>query len=205
MNKALETNMNRNDENPNLREDAHLGSAVAVLELCSVARGIEVADSILWESDIEMLFSEPVQPGKYVMLFTGSVDDLTSAIDKGMSLAGGDLVDQLLLPQVHEQVELGLRRRGNINGQIDALGIVETTTVASAVQAADAALKQATVDLLELRIANGLGGKSYFTVTGEVSDVRASVTVGAGIASERGMLARDVVIPRPHADLVRHL
>ncbi len=197
--------MNRNDENPNLREDAHLGSAVAVLELCSVARGIEVADSILWESDIEMLFSEPVQPGKYVMLFTGSVDDLTSAIDKGMSLAGGDLVDQLLLPQVHEQVELGLRRRGNINGQIDALGIVETTTVASAVQAADAALKQATVDLLELRIANGLGGKSYFTVTGEVSDVRASVTVGAGIASERGMLARDVVIPRPHADLVRHL
>lgn len=205
MNKALETNMNRNDENPNLREDAHLGSAVAVLELCSVARGIEVADSILWESDIEMLFSEPVQPGKYVMLFTGSVDDLRSAIDKGTSLAGGDLVDQLLLPQVHEQVELGLRRRGNINGQIDALGIVETTTVASAVQAADAALKQATVDLLELRIANGLGGKSYFTVTGEVSDVRASVTVGAGIASERGMLARDVVIPRPHADLVRHL
>lgn len=197
--------MNRNDENPNLREDAHLGSAVAVLELCSVARGIEVADSILWESDIEMLFSEPVQPGKYVMLFTGSVDDLRSAIDKGTSLAGGDLVDQLLLPQVHEQVELGLRRRGNINGQIDALGIVETTTVASAVQAADAALKQATVDLLELRIANGLGGKSYFTVTGEVSDVRASVTVGAGIASERGMLARDVVIPRPHADLVRHL
>ena len=197
--------MNRNDENPNLREDAHLGSAVAVLELCSVARGIEVADSILWESDIEMLFSEPVQPGKYVMLFTGSVDDLTSAIDKGTSLAGGDLVDQLLLPQVHEQVELGLRRRGNINGQIDALGIVETTTVASAVQAADAALKQATVDLLELRIANGLGGKSYFTVTGEVSDVRAAVTVGAGIASERGMLARDVVIPRPHADLVRHL
>jgi microcompartment protein CcmL/EutN len=205
VNKALETNMNRNDENPNLREDAHLGSAVAVLELCSVARGIEVADSILWESDIEMLFSEPVQPGKYVMLFTGSVDDLRSAIDKGTSLAGGDLVDQLLLPQVHEQVELGLRRRGNINGQIDALGIVETTTVASAVQAADAALKQATVDLLELRIANGLGGKSYFTVTGEVSDVRASVTVGAGIASERGMLARDVVIPRPHADLVRHL
>ena len=197
--------MNRNDENPNLRDDAHVGSAVAVLELCSVARGIEVADSILWESDIEMLFSEPVQPGKYVMLFTGSVEDLASAIDRGVSLAEGDLVDQLLLPQVHEQVELGLRRRGNINGQIDALGVVETTTVAAAVQAADAALKQATVDLLELRIANGLGGKSYFTVTGEVSDVRASVTVGAGIASEREMLARDVVIPRPHVDLVRHL
>jgi microcompartment protein CcmL/EutN len=111
----------------------------------------------------------------------------------------------LLLQQVHEQVELGLRRRGNIEGQIDALGVVETTTVAAAVQAADAALKQATVDLLELRIANGLGGRSYFTLTGEVSDVRAAVTVAASVASERGMLARDVVIPRPHSDLVRHL
>jgi microcompartment protein CcmL/EutN len=126
-------------------------------------------------------------------------------MERGSSLAGGDLVDQLLLQQVHEQVELGLRRRGNIEGQIDALGVVETTTVAAAVQAADAALKQATVDLLELRIANGLGGRSYFTLTGEVSDVRAAVTVAASVASERGMLARDVVIPRPHSDLVRHL
>lgn len=197
--------MNRNDENPNLRDDAHLGAAVAVLELSSVARGIEVADAILWEADIEVLFSEPVQPGKYVILFTGGVQDLTSAMELGAAKAGGDLVDRLLLPQVHEQVELGLRRRGNINGQIDALGVVETTTVAAAVEAADAALKQATVDLLELRIANGLGGKSYFTMTGEVSDVRAAVMRGASIAAERGMLAREVVIPRPHVDLVRHL
>ena len=197
--------MNRNDENPNLRDDAHLGAAVAVLELSSVARGIEVADAILWEANIEVLFSEPVQPGKYVILFTGGVQDLTSAMELGAAKAGGDLVDRLLLPQVHEQVELGLRRRGNINGQIDALGVVETTTVAAAVEAADAALKQATVDLLELRIANGLGGKSYFTMTGEVSDVRAAVMRGASIASERGMLAREVVIPRPHVDLVRHL
>lgn len=197
--------MNRNDNNPALRDDAHMGAAVAVLELSSVARGIEVADSILWESEIEMLFSEPVQPGKYVMLFTGSVDDLRSAMERGVATAGGDLVDQLLLPQVHEQVELGLRRRGNIEGQIDALGVIETTSVTSAIMAADAALKQATVDLLELRIANGLGGKSYFTLTGEVSDVRAAVTTAASLAAERGMLARDVVIPRPHDDLVRHL
>lgn len=197
--------MNRNDENPNLRDDAHLGAAVAVLELSSVARGIEVADAILWEAEIEVLFSEPVQPGKYVILFTGGVQDLSSAMERGAAAAGGDLVDSLLLPQIHEQVELGLRRRGHINGQIDALGVVETTTVASAVASADAALKQSTVDLLELRIANGLGGKSYYTLTGEVSDVRAAVMRGASIASERGMLARDVVIPRPHGDLVQHL
>lgn len=197
--------MNRNDRNPELRSEVGLGPAIGLLELCSVARGIEVADAILWEAQIELLFAEPVHPGKYVMLFTGSIDDVLSALRRGEEMAGSDLVDRLLIQQVHEQIEVGLRREGKINGQLDALGVVETTTVASAILAADAALKRATVDLLELRIANGLGGKSYFTLTGEVSDVRSAVMAGASLAQERGLLARDVVVPRPHPDLVRHL
>jgi microcompartment protein CcmL/EutN len=111
----------------------------------------------------------------------------------------------MLIQQVHEQVLLGLQRSGKINGTLDALGIIETSTVASAVLAADAALKTAAVDLLELRIANGLGGKSFFTLTGEVSDVRSAVMAGASSAAESGRLLRDVVIARPHVDLVRHL
>jgi microcompartment protein CcmL/EutN len=197
--------MNPNDRNPELRDEIALGPSIALFELCSVARGIEVADAILWESEIELLFSEPVHPGKYVVLFTGSVEALRSAVRVGLEVAGSDLVDHLLIPQVHEQVEAGLRRRGRIDGQIDALGIIETTTVASAVLAADAALKTATVDLLELRVANGLGGKSFVTLTGEVSDVRSAVAAGAALAQERGLLAREVVIARPHAELVRHL
>ncbi len=197
--------MNRNDRNPELRSDVAVGPAIGVLELCSVARGIEVADAILWEARIELLFAEPVQPGKYVMLFTGSIDDVAAGLRLGEQIAGTDLVDCLLIQQVHEQVELGLRRQGKLNGQLDALGIVETTTVASAILAADAALKRSTVDLLELRIANGLGGKSFFTLTGEVSDVRSAVMAGAAVAQERGLLAREVVVARPHPDLVRHL
>jgi microcompartment protein CcmL/EutN len=77
--------------------------------------------------------------------------------------------------------------------------------VASSILAADAALKTATVDLIDFRIANGLGGKSFFTITGEVSDVRSAVASGAKNAQERGLLAREVVIPRPHPELVRHL
>lgn len=197
--------MNRNDNNPALRDDEPLGPCIGLLELCSVARGIEVADSVLWEAEVEMLFAAPVQPGKYVMLFTGGVEDVGAAVERGASLAGPDLVDRLLIQQVHPQVEFGLRRQGHVSGTIDALGVVETNTVASAILAADAALKAATVDLLELRIANGLGGKSFFTLTGEVSDVRSGVAAGARGAEERGLLAREVVIPRPHAELVRHL
>jgi microcompartment protein CcmL/EutN len=197
--------MSHNDRNPIFRDDVSVEASIALLEVSSVARGIEVADSILWEADIELLFAEPVQPGKYVILFTGSVQDLASALRRGSEIAGGDLVDELLIEQVHEQVLLGLRRTGKINGVLDALGVVETTTVASSILAADLALKTAAIDLLELRIANGLGGKSFFTVTGEVSDVRSSIVAAAAQAQERGLLARDVIIPRPHVDLVRHL
>ena len=197
--------MTRNDMNPCL-PDGPLGPCIGLLELCSVARGVEVADAILWEAEIEVLFASPVQPGKYVMLFTGSVQDVGAALRRGVELAGSDLVDQLHITQVHSQVEDGLRRTGGqVNGDLDAIGVVETTTVASSILAADAALKTATVDLLDLRIANGLGGKSFFALTGEVSDVRSSVQAGARSAEESGTLARQVVIPRPHPELVRHL
>jgi microcompartment protein CcmL/EutN len=201
--------MTRNDVNPQLPDQTgapSIGPCIGLLELSSIARGVEVADAILWEADIEMLFASPVQPGKYVMLFTGSVQDVAAALRRGAEIAGSDLVDRLHIQQVHAQVEAGLRRNGGqINGALDAVGVVETTTVASSILAADAALKTATVDLLDLRIANGLGGKSFFTLTGEVSDVRSSVQAGAKLAEESGTLARQVVIPRPHPDLTKHL
>lgn len=198
--------MNRNDQNPEMRDDVAMDIAIGVLELCSIARGVEVADAVLKEAHVEMLFATPVQPGKYVMLFTGSVADVRASAARGAQLAAGDLVDQLVLSQVHEQVVPMLRRKGGkINGSLDAIGVIETNTVASTVSAADIALKTATVDLVDIRIANGLGGKSFFTLTGEVSDVRSSVAAGARMAQERGLLTREVVIPRPHPELVRHL
>jgi microcompartment protein CcmL/EutN len=197
--------MNRNDLNPELREVA-LAPCIGLLELCSVARGIEVADTVLWEARVEVLFATPVHPGKYVVLFTGSIDDVRAALRHGAEVAAADLVDQLIIPQVHEQVVPMLKRNGgHVKGELDAIGVVETNTVASAIVAADLALKTATVDLLELRIANGLGGKSFFTMTGEVSDVRSAVAAGARTASERGLLAREVVIARPHPELAFHL
>jgi microcompartment protein CcmL/EutN len=140
------------------------------------------------------------------MLFTGPVADVRSSVQRGAGLAGADLVDQLMIMQIHEQVVPMLRRKGGrINGTLDAIGVVETTTVAAAIASADIGLKAAGVDLIDIRIANGLGGKSFFMLTGEVSDVRSAVAAGARLAQERGLLAREVVIPMPHPELVRHL
>jgi microcompartment protein CcmL/EutN len=196
----------RNDFNPEFSDGLELGTSIGLIEVGSVARGVEVADAVLWEASVQMLFSCPVQPGKYVLLFHGTVQAVASALRRGVELAGPDLLDQLYIQQVHPQVEGGLRRRaGKIDGALDAIGVIETTTVAAAILAADLALKTATVDLVDLRIANGLDGRSFLTLTGGVADVRSSVGAGARLAEERGSLARQVVIPRPHPDLARHL
>jgi microcompartment protein CcmL/EutN len=198
--------MTRNDYNPRLRDDAPSAPCIGLLEFANVPRGIEAADALLWEATVELLFSAPVQPGKYVLLFSGSVDDVRAALRKGEELGGQDVIDRLHIPAVHEQVEAALRRRDEyIEGKLDAIGVIETTTVASAILAADRALKKATVDLFDLRIANGLGGKSFLCLVGEISDVRAAVAEAAGLAAEAGRLSRDVVIPNPHEDLSRYL
>ena len=200
--------MSKNDHNPTI-SDVAIQPAIAMLETQSVAAGIEMTDAILWESDIELLFATHVQPGKYVVLFTGSVDALKSALRRGAEVARGDLVDQLLIPQVDPRVCEALRRRDEAvaaaGAELDAIGVVETTTVSSCLLAADIALKEAHVELMELRIANGLGGKSYVSMTGEVSDVRSSVQAGARSAESAARLARHVVIAKPHPDLTTYL
>jgi microcompartment protein CcmL/EutN len=198
--------MTRNDYNPALRDDVNLGPCIGLLEFATIPRGIEAANAILWEANVELIFSAPVQPGKYVLLFTGSIDDVKKAMRCGEELGGHDVIDRLFIPQIHEQVEVALRRTdGYIDGKLDAVGIVETTTVASAILSADLALKKANVDLFDLRIANGLGGKSYLCLTGEISDVRSSVTEAARSAKEAGRLSREVVIANPHPELSRYL
>jgi microcompartment protein CcmL/EutN len=84
---------------------------------------------------------------------------------------------------------------------IRSLGVIETFSVASAIIAGDGAAKAAKIELIELRLAQGLAGKSFVTLTGDVSDVAAGVRAGVELIRDRGTLVKDVVIPRPHNDL----
>ncbi len=173
---------------------------IGVLEFSSIARGIEAADRVLKEATVEVLFARPVSPGKYVLLFTGSVEDVTSSLRAGAEVGADSLVDQLRLPAVHEDVFRALERPIAVP-ELHAVGVIETCTVASTILAADAAAKKAAVRLIEIRLAQGIGGKSYVTLTGGVADVEAAVGAGAALAEEKGLLLRRVVIPRPHLGL----
>jgi len=187
------------------------GPCIALLELASIAAGFETVDALRKEAAVELLLARPVSPGKFVVLFTGTVEDTTSALRRGMESSADTLIDSLLIANV-EPTLLALVRRGvqppgtapAANGSaaaLDAVGILETLSIASTIRAADIAAKTASLTLVGLQLAVGIGGKSYVTLTGEVSDVEAAIVAGAADAQAAGMLVRRVVIARPHADM----
>jgi bacterial microcompartment shell protein len=178
---------------------------VGLLETASVAKGIQVADAVLWESPVEMLFCEPVSPGKFVLLFTGEVEEVRSSMRRGMAVAGEDLAEEILIPSLEPSILDALRGKFAPPKKGDAIGVIETTTVGATILAADVAVKTAAVAAAELRLANQLGGKAFVTLVGPVGDIRAAVAAGASIAEERGHLLREVVIAGPHPDLARYL
>jgi microcompartment protein CcmL/EutN len=153
-----------------------VGPALALVELASIAVGIEAGDAMVKRAPVEVLRAGTVHPGRYLVLVTGEVADVEEAFRAGVEVGEPALVDTVLLPNVHAQVVAALRgeRRG---GTGEALGVVETATVAATIEAADAGVKGAAVELLELRLADGLGGKGYLLFDGSVSDVEAAVAI----------------------------
>lgn len=177
------------------------GPALGVLELCSVARGLVVADAMVKRADVTLLLAHPVTPGKLVVVVTGGEEEVQQSVQRGLEESGDTLLDQLYLPRADEQLAPAISGAVQLRSAA-ALGVVETFSVASAILSADRCVKAADVRLVQLRLARGLGGRAFYVLTGELHQVEAGVEAGRSIIHD-GMLMTTEVIPRPHADLVR--
>ena len=172
--------------------------AIGFLELNSIAKGILAADMMIKASEIKLISARPSCPGKYQILISGEVSAVESAMRAGEEAAKANVVDRL--PQVIEAVNMSTmpeKRR--------ALGVMEFFSVTGAITAADAAVKAANVTLIEIRLGTGIGGKSFVTMTGDVSAVEESVRAGVKTAELSGNLIDQVVIAHPDKELYRCL
>jgi microcompartment protein CcmL/EutN len=177
--------------------------ALGLLELESIAAGIEAGDAMAKRAPIDVLRAGTVHPGKYLVLVGGAVADVEEALAAGREAGGPCVLDSLFLPNVHPAVVAALGGRRSEPGG-EALGIIETRTVAGILAAADAGLKGAMVRLLELRLADDLGGKGYLLFDGAVADVEAAVEIATGsLGAAAGTLAR--IIPQLHREMAENL
>ncbi|HBW34345.1 BMC domain-containing protein [Desulfosporosinus sp. BICA1-9] len=178
--------------------------AIGLVELTSIAQGIECADIMVKTADVTILVAKTICPGKYIVMVSGDVSGVQQSVNAGIDLGAETVVDSFVIPNVHPSI---LPAIGNANRLYDikALGIIETYSVASLIEAADAAVKAGDVEPMLIHLAFGIGGKSYTVLTGEVASVKAAVEEGSAIASEKGLLIRQVVIPRPAKQLIESL
>ena len=116
---------------------------------------------------------------------------------------------------------------------MNALGMIELTSIPAGVQAGDAMLKAAAVELvtaqpvcagkyivlvtgeaamkaadvrlMEGRLGRGLGGKSFIALTGEIASVQAAIDAARAVEGTAGLMNDSVVIPAPHPDMIRSL
>lgn len=174
--------------------------ALALVEFSSIAAGIQAADAMVKRAPIDVIKTGTVQPGKYLVLIGGMVADVEESVAAGREVGASAVVDYILLPQVHPEVVEAIGG-GRVPKVTDSLGVIETTTVAACIHAADAGIKGAEVRLVEVRLADGLGGKGIVLYAGLVADVEAAVEIGVGVLERPELLVRQVVIPQLHAEM----
>ena len=95
------------------------------------------------------------------------------------------------------------KEKEKLNMVQQALGMVETRGLVAAIEAADAMLKAANVELVGTeKIGSGLVS---VMVRGDVGAVKAAVETGSAAASSLGEVIATHVIPRPHTDVEKIL
>lgn len=176
-----------------------LGPAIGLLEFDSIVAGMVAGDAMAKASPVSSLHAGTVHPGRYLVLVGGD----TAAVEVALESGGTDtVVDSLFLADVHPAVVAAITTPGGaaaVDG--DAVAIVETSSVATAIVAGDAGVKAADVALPAIRMADDLGGKAYCLFTGPVADVEAALERAIQATEQRDTVLRSAIIPQIHEDM----
>lgn len=179
-------------------------NSLGLIEMTSIAAGMQAADIMLKTSRVELILSRTICSGKYMVLVGGDVAEVQSAVDAASSNIDYAVIDTFVIPHVHPDIFPALSGHTTAEA-LEALGILESFSVASLIEGADAAVKAAKVKLIEIRLAMALGGKAFCTITGEVAAVTSAVEAGAKLIGDKGLLVNKIVIPQPRKELLSEM
>jgi microcompartment protein CcmL/EutN len=152
------------------------GPALALIEVADLPTGFVVLDAVAKEATVTIVASGTLQHGHYLLAFGGEVEPVELSFEAGTRRASSGLVDAVLLPHAEPRILPAIEAplvRYPAPG--DALGILQTASSPTLVRALDAALKGAEVELVELRLAEGLAGRGLCTLWGTQHDMEAAL------------------------------
>ena len=181
-----------------------MSKAIGMIEFKTVSTGVTAADAMVKTAKVELLEAQTVCPGKYIAIITGDLSAVKAAVDTACIRYEDQLIDSFVLGNPHESIFPAIYGATEI-GKISALGILETYDAASIIVAADVAAKTAIVELIELRIAKGMCGKSYMFLTGEVAAVEAAIEKAKISVGDSGMYLDSSIIAHPDEQICKSI
>jgi microcompartment protein CcmL/EutN len=177
---------------------------IGFLELSSIAGGIEIADAMLKAAQVDLIYAKASCPGKYYILIAGNVASVEKSIETGNRMAKGFQVASLVLSKVHPKVIEAINCPSMPEKPL-GIGVMEFYSVTSSILAADTAVKSANVELVDIRLGTGIGGKSFVVITGDTASVTAAVNTAVKGQTDNGMLVNKIVIANPRPELLQSL
>jgi microcompartment protein CcmL/EutN len=182
--------------------NVNYGTAVGIIETSSIAKGFEIADVVLKSADVQMVVNRTICPGKYMVIVGGDVDAVQTSIEAGIQVGAHTVVDHFVIANLHPAIFPAISGVAQFP-KLRALGVIESFSVASIIEAADTAVKATQVDLISIHLGMAIGGKGFVTLTGDIASVEAAVQAGAAVIEEKGLLVEKVTIPSPREEIIR--
>lgn len=179
-----------------------MSKAIGMIEFKTVSTGVTATDAMVKTAEVDIVEAETVCPGKYIAIISGDLSAVNAAVEAATRTYCNQLIGSFVLGNPHESIFSAMYGATHIE-KPSALGILETYDVASLIVAADVAAKTAIVELIELRIAKGMCGKSYLFLTGEVAAVEAAIERARASVGESGMYLDSSVIAHPDEKLMK--
>lgn len=174
----------------------NLKRSIGLIEFKSIAKGIEATDEMLKAAEVSVILTSSLCPGKYISIIEGDVAAVKTSIAVGVSIGDVFCISHYVISNVHESIFPALTGTSTYD-EIRSIGIVETMSAITSIMAGDIASKTADIDLIDVRIARGLGGKGFIVISGDVSAVKSAVTSCLDQLKDTGDIVATTVIPSP--------
>lgn len=174
--------------------------SIALVEYASIATGTRATDALAKKAPVAILRAGTFQPGRFAVLFGGDVASVEESFIEAVRVGADSLFDRVLLPDCDPAVQRAAL--GHVaDWNADTIGIIETSSLAATIEAADAAVKGAGVRVVQIRLGDGLGGKGLVHFAGLQADVEAAIEIGAGRANRDNRTVCTSIIPRIDGDV----
>ena len=177
-----------------------MSAAIGMIEFKTVSAGITATDRMVKTASVKLLEAETVCPGKYIALISGELSAVKASVESAKNYRPEEFIDSFVLGNPDESIFPAIYGSTHVE-DAKALGILETYDASAIIVAADTAAKTAMVELIELRIAKGMCGKSYMLITGEVAACEAAIEKAKMTVGESGMFLDSSVIANPDKQL----